>query len=220
MLGTSFYSWSQDITSFESLGSHKESMQIIGSQFGYKSSLHVVQTRWLPRKFLSEMSLTVSPILKGVIYLNTSSIDLTYRFYFNAYLSAHITYSHFFNIMNIEGEDMYKHFYQNPLELEHAQKQAYLFGLDWSLLYGKVSILNQVTHFDVYLSSSLGALELFRISKYNPTVSIGGGVVFWLNKYVNARIGFSGSYYKYQIPNAESLTTFLSKAHISFGAVF
>ncbi len=228
----SFYSFSKEsgsfkkdnknLKGFQSLGSSSEALEVMSSQFDYKSSLDVVQKRWLPRKFLSEISMVTSPVIKGMNYLNTASLDTTYRFYLSNYWSAHLKYSYFFNKINEEGKDMFLLHSRNPLDLEYAQKQEYSLGFDWSPFYGKKVVLNKVIHFDIYLSFSGGLLELIRLDeKFVPTVSLGGGFVFWLSKRMNARVGLSGSYYKYKVNESDVVVNkYLSKGHVSVGILF
>ena len=228
----SFYSFSKEKVDkeqnkkinkeFEFLGSNSEALEIMSSQFGYQSSLNIVQKRLLPRKFLSEISMVVSPVIKGITYLNSGSLDATYRFYLDSYWSAHLKYSYFFNRINKEGEDMFR-YSQSPVDLQYSQKKEYSLGFDWTPFYGKVAVLNKVIHFDIYLSLSGGFLELFRLDGNRiPTASLAGGFVLWLSKRVNARLGLSGSYYQYKfnesMPNA--INKYLSKGHVSVGILF
>ncbi len=228
---TSFHGFSkkQDYTKqkskeekeFKSLGENSESLQIMSSQFEYRSSLNVVQKRLLPKRFLSELSLVGSPVMKGVTYLNTASLDVTYRFYLSNYWSVHLKYSYFLNKINKEGEDTLN-YGQNPLELEYAQQQEYSLGFDWSPFYGKIAVLNKIIHFDVYLFFSGGVLKLLRLDEKNiPTASVGGGLVFWLSQRVSARIGLSGSYYSYEVgKKLDVINNYLSKGHVSIGVLF
>ena len=227
----SFFSFSQTNTpaikpskDFQKLGGDAASMEVMGSQFDYKSQLNVVQKRILPRKNLSEFSLAVSPVLKGIAYLNIASLDMSYRFYINPYWSLHFQYYYFLNTINAEGKDMYYLFSKNPLELEYPQKKGYLVGVDWNSFYGKVVLANSVTHFDIYLSFKGGFLEILRHNKHVPTVAIEGGLVFWVNQFLNVRTGLAGSYHYYEVKSTlgsqQSIHQFLSKLNLSLGLLF
>lgn len=162
----------------------------------------VVQKRWLDKKFLSELSLSISPSLRGFYYMNSYSTNLSYRLFFNDKVSFHLKYAYFLNPINKEGKDEIYFFGRIPLELKHAPKQSYVMGLDWHPFYGKSVFFNQVLRFDFYLSMSLGQIELIEIQEKPLLFSSSLGMVHWWNKRFNTRIELEGLHYRYSIPKS------------------
>lgn len=164
--------------------------------------IKVVQKRWLDRKFLSELSLSVSPSLRGFYYMNSYSTNLSYRLFFNDSVSMNLKYSFFFNPATQEGKDELALYGRIPLELKYYAKQSYLLGLDWHPFYAKSIFLNRVLYFDFYFSLGLGQIELVEI-KTKPFLFSGSfGMVHWWNKRFNTRVELEGLHYRYSIPES------------------
>ena len=223
ILGLTFQlSFAKPFKGLEFLGQNPESLDLLKKN-SFAPSLKIVQKRVLSKKFLSELSFGVSPVISGINYLYSSSFDIGYHFYFNEYINVNVNYSYFLHALNDEGKKVIFLEKKNPVELEFAQKQAALLGVDWMPFYGKIMAFNHVTHFDLYFSFSAGFIELLRLEqKFFPTASLGGGFVFWWNQWLNSRIEFASSYYRYEFSQKppEVVEEYLSKIHISIGVLF
>jgi len=162
----------------------------------------VVQKSWLDKNFLSELSLSISPSLRGFYYMTNYSADLSYRLFFNDKLSFHLKYAYFLNPINQEGREELEFFGRIPLELKYSPKQSYALGFDWYPFYAKSVFFNRVFPFDFYLSMSLGQIELIKIQK-NPLLFASSlGMVHWWNKRFNTRIELEALHYRYPIPES------------------
>ena len=166
------------------------------------SLVKVVQKRWLDRKFLSELSLSISPSLRGFYYMTNYSGNLSYRLFFNDSISFHVKYANFRSPINQEGEDEISLYGRIPLELKYPPKQSYLVGWDWYPFYAKSVIFNRVLHFDFYLSMSLGQVELNRIEEKPLLMSGSLGMAHWWSKRLNTRVELEGLHYRYSIPES------------------
>jgi len=168
--------------------------------------IKVVQKRWLDRKFLSELGLSISPNLRGFYYMNNWSSRLSYRLYLNDSISLHLKYAYFFNPINQDGEDELSLYGRIPLELKHAPKQSYLAGWDWHPFYAKSVFFNRVLHFDFYVSMGLGRIELLEIQEKPFLISGSLGMVHWWSKRFNTRIELEGLHYRYLIHESNQKT--------------
>ena len=160
----------------------------------------VIQTKQIDKKFLSELSLSIAPSLRGFYYMNSYSTNLSYRLFLNDKISFHLKYDYYFNPINQEGKDELSLFGRIPLELKYPPKQSYKVGLDWYPFYGKAVFFNQVVHFNFYLSMSLGKIELIEINEKPLLFSSSLGVVHWWSKRFNTRIELEGLHYRYFAP--------------------
>ena len=130
---------------FNELGKNSKALE---SSFDFsRSSLKVVQKRWLPKPFLSEVSLGFSPVLKGFNYMNNYSRDIAYRFFLNNQWSVDLKHSWYLNSITQEGEDEVRKRSRIPLELKYPPKQAFLGGIDWYPFYGKAVFYNRLVSF-------------------------------------------------------------------------
>ncbi len=188
------------------------------------SSLQIVQKRWLDRRFLSELSLAFSHILKGFEHLNSSSISAGYRFFLNNHWSFDLKYSWYFHSITSQGEDEIVRWNRIPLEMRYPKKHSYMGGISWYPLYGKSVFYNHLVYFDLYFSLSMGVIELIRQEKFSPSGSVAMGIVFWLNKNFNARIETQGFYYTYSHSdkggNPSDIHEYFYKIYISTGVLF
>lgn len=216
----SSYSFGKE--SFDSAGSSPESLNFIRSQSHFGPFVSIVQKQLFPKKHSSELSLAITPALKGLVYLNSFSLDASYRFYLNHKWSLHAKYSFFLNTINPEGDSLILSQRSIPLEVKYAQKQAGFIGLDYYLFYGKTNILNQIIYFNIYLSGSVGAIQLIRLDDdFSPLGSVAGGLVFWWNKRFNTRWELRGSSYKYQpLETEEGFLELISHTSVSIGVLF
>ena len=199
--------------------------KILESGFHFSnSSLHVVQKRWLPKSFLSEVSLGFSPVIKGFNYMNHYSGDIIYRFFINDQWSLDLQYSRYFNLRTQEGEDEVVKRGRIPLELKYSPQQSFLVGIDWYPFYGKAIFYNHLVRFDLYISLSGGILELMSISQNIPVGSLGLGCVYWWHKNFNMRWEVQGAYYKYDIvadrKKIRHVKEYLYKIYVSAGVLF
>ncbi|MBC6415375.1 MAG: outer membrane beta-barrel domain-containing protein [Bdellovibrionales bacterium] len=166
-----------------------------------KNDLVVVQEKWLDRKFLSEWNIGVSPFLSDFYYMNSYSLDLSYRFFFNDNLSFHLKYSYFLNPLNKEGEKELFSLGRVPLEIKYSPKNYYVLGMDFYPFYGKSVLFNYLLYFDLYFSLGIGKIEIFQLNRSTFLFSGAFGMVFWWNKKFNTRLELEGLNYKYQIPD-------------------
>ena len=176
--------------------------------FHHKSdhNVRVVQKRWLDRKFLSELSVSLSPSLRGFYYMNNYSTNVSYRFFLNEKLSVHAEYTYFFNLINEEGENEIALFGRVPVDLKHAPRQSYAFGFDWYPFYAKSVFFNRVLHFDFYLSMGLGQIKLLKVKERPLLFSSALGMVHWWSKRWNTRVEIEGFHYRHLIPQSQSIT--------------
>jgi len=189
--------------------------KVLGSDLNLaSSSLQVVQKRWLPKRFLSELSLGVSPALKGFNNIHNYSIDAAYRFFINERWSFQLKYSRYFNSLTSKGEENLLFLQHIPLEAKYAQSQSYLGGIDWYPFYGKASFYNRLVRFDLYLSLLAGQIELLNMNHLNPLVSVGLGLVSWWHKNLNSRLELQGTYFNYFLSEQNSLSKPFSQMDI------
>ena len=187
------------------------------------SSLKIVQKRWLPKKFISEGSIGLSPVLKGFNYMNSYSTDIAYRFFLNDHWSIHLKYSRHSNPITLDGKNEVEQMGRIPLELKYPQKQSYLGGVDWYPFYGKAVLYNYLVRFDLYLSLSGGTVELLNWNKTIPMGSLSLGWVHWWYKWLNTRLEVQGFYYKYNVSDGrdtKEINEYFYKAYISAGVLF
>lgn len=217
-----FFSSSVGADNFEELV--RESTDLKESFSSFHPPLRVVQKRYLPKSFLSEIGLAFSPVLKGFNYLNTSSIDLSYRFFLTNYWSIGLKYSSYFNTKNQEAYELINNRGHIPLEIKNFQKHSYLAGLEWYPFYGKTVFYNYLLRFDFYFSLFGGFVDLFSVDEKTPMLSLGLGFVHWWHKHFNTRLSVSGYYYQY---SAEDFAGFKKniyehyyKIDISAGVLF
>ena len=180
-----FFSFSD----FKELGKNPNS-------FAFKiSPIKVVQKRWLDKKLLSELSVSVSPILTGFNYMNSYSTDLSYRLFLNDYFSLNGRFYYYFNSINPDGETELKKYGRIPLEAMEYPRWSYSLGLDWYPFYGKAVLYNQLVSFDFYLSVFAGQLQLKE--QKIPLYSVGLGQVHWWSQRFNTRLELKAFYFKY-----------------------
>ena len=207
---------------FDELGKNPKALE---DHFDFsKSSLQIVQKRWLPRRFISELGFGISPALKGFNYMNNYSLDLVYRFFLSDYWSIGLKYSFYLNPITQEGRDEVTKKGQIPLELKYYQKQTFLGGMDWYPFYGKAVFYNHLFRFDLYFSVLAGLMELKNLEKKVLTGSLGLGLVCWWHKNFNSRLEVRGAYYKYNafynINEAKRVDEYFYSVSISTGVLF
>ena len=219
-------------SSFNELGKNSKALEN-GFNF-FDSPLRVVQKRWLPKKFLSEMSLGITPVFKGFNYMNSYSMDMVYHFFLNNHWSVALKYSWYSNSITQEGKDEVEKRSRIPLELRYPQKQSLLGGLSWSPFYGKTVFYNHLVRFDLYISFLGGMMELIDedipinentlMDKNIFMGSLGLGLVFWWHKNFNTRLELQEFYYTYNIVSnrnqSDTIKEYLSKISISAGILF
>ena len=212
--------------SFSNFKELEQSSKALESGFDFShSSLKVVQKRWLPKTFLSEMSFAISPVLKGINYMNSYSADLSYRFFLNNHWALQFKYSKYFNPISQEGKDEVYKKSRVPLELKYPQKQSYLGGIDWYPFYGKAVLYNLLVRFDLYFSLLGGKIELMKLNKRVNTGFLALGLVCWWHKHFNTRLELQGLYYRYgHLSDVTSKTTdiheYFYKMSLSAGVLF
>ena len=210
-------------SSFNELGKNSELLQTERFQFS-NSNLKVVQKRWLEKRFLSEVGLSFAPVLKGFNYMNTYSIDFSYRFFISNYLGLNLRYSYYDNPINQDGEDEINLRGQIPLELKYPNKQSYLGGIEWYPFYGKAVLYNRLVHFDLYLSALAGQMELIHQEKRVPIYSLSIGLAQYWHKHFSSRIEGQAFYYKYHFSNnnqeGQDVHEYFYKISVSMGALF
>lgn len=208
-------------SSFDELGKNPA---ILKNQFDFSGSrLKVIQKRRLPKKFLSDLSVGVSPVLKGFNYIDNYSIDAGYRFFLNEQWGFQLKYSRYFNPITQEGKEEVEQTGRIPIELKYPQKQSYLGGIEWSPFYGKADLYNRLVRFDLYFSVLAGKVELLNLDSPVPLGYLSVGLVFWLHKHFNSRLEIQGAYYKYDAPDGESvkeIKEYFYKISVSAGVLF
>ena len=184
--------------------------------------IKVVESRWLDKKFLSELSLGFSPFLRGFYYMNSYSIDLSYRLFLNDNISFHLKYSNFFNPINQDGKKEVFSFGRIPVELKYPPKRSYLIGMDWHPFYGKALLFNRLVYFDFYFSASLGQIDIFQLNQKPYLFSGAVGMVHWWHKRLNTRLELQGLCYEHQVSDSgEKTNQELSyKLYLSVGVLF
>ncbi|MCZ0932890.1 MAG: outer membrane beta-barrel domain-containing protein [Oligoflexia bacterium] len=207
---------------FEKLGKNTEILD--KKRFHFSSAnLKVVQKRWLEKRFSSSADLSWSPILKGFNYMNSYSVDLSYRWFISNYFSLNLRYSYYDNPINQDGKDEINLRGRTPLELKYYNKQSYLAGVEWYPFYGKAVLYNQLAHFDLYLSALAGQVELSHQEKNVPIYSLAMGVAQWWHKHFNTRIEAQAFYYKYRFSSKDEnreVHEYFYKISVSAGVLF
>ena len=210
-------------SNFDELGKNKELLEKKKFQF-YSTNLKVVQKRWLEKRFLSELSLSLSPALQGFNYTNSYSADLSYRFFINNYFSLNARYSSYDTVRSKEGDEVVLIKGWIPLELKYSVKQSYLAGIEWYPFYGKAVFYSKLVYLDFYLSILAGQIELRNQEKRVPIYSFSLGLVQWWNKRFNTRIEAQSFYYKYYFLNDNAIQTahhkYFYKMSFSVGVLF
>ena len=204
---------------FKELG---KSQPALKEPFVFKTSpIKVVQKRWLNKRFLSEISLSVGPILREFNYTNSYSADLFYRFFLNDYFSLTVNYSYYFNPINQDGKTEVYKYGRVPLELKYYPEQSYSAGVNWHPFYGKAVLYNQLLSFDLYLSASAGQMQLKE--KRVPLYSLGLGQVHWWSQKFNTRLELKTSYYQYNLLDknqGKSIPSLFYSLSLSAGVLF
>ena len=217
-----FYFPLLSFSNFEELGKNKELLEKENFHFS-AGNLMVIQKRWLEKKFLSEVNLSLSPVLKGLNYTNSYSTDLSYRWFANNYFSFILKYSYYYNFPNQRGREDVKLRWHFPLELKYYNKQSYLAGIEWYPFYGKAVLYNQLVHFDLYLSALAGQIELSNQEKKSPHYSFTLGLAQYWNKHFSARLEAQAFYDKYRFSNkneSQDIHDFFYKISVSAGVLF
>ena len=160
------------------------------------SPVKIVQSRFVPKKYLSEFSLSASGVIKGSLYAHTGSLQAGYRLYFNETWSLGLQYSKFLSLINREGLFVIEDQGVVPISLKFAPKEAYSLHLDWSSFYGKAVAFNRVFQFDIYKSLILGHLK-FTTNNHTVQGGVAAGLVFWWTTFLNSRLEVSQIYYLY-----------------------
>ncbi|MCY4321517.1 MAG: hypothetical protein OXC37_03815 [Bdellovibrionaceae bacterium] len=208
---------------FSELGKQTEFLEKENFSFS-NTNLRIIQKRWLEKHFLSEISLSVSPALKGFNYLESYSTDFSYRFFINNHFSLKLIYSSYFNAINQEGYDEIELRVRYPIEILHAQNQSYLLGFEWYPFYGKAVLYNKLVHFDLYFSILGGQIELWRKNNRQSFYSFSIGLAQWWHKNFNTRLSIQSFYYQYDSPyykdSKDLKKEFVHKISFSAGALF
>ena len=209
-------------SNFEQLGKNEKILEEANFQFSNKG-LKVVQKRWLEKKYLSEISVSASPILKGFNYSDAYSLDLSYRWFLNNKFGLNFTYSYYENAINKKGKDAINLRGYTPLELVYHHKQSYLAGIEWYPFYGKAVLYNNLVHFDLYFSILAGQIELAQQEKRAEHYSASIGLAQWWHKKFNTRLSLQGFYYRYSFSNKteiEDIHEYFYKLSVSVGVLF
>ena len=209
-------------SNFEKLGKNRSALEKERFHFS-NTHLKVVQKRWLEKRFLSSADLSFSPVLKGFNYINSYSMDLSYRWFISNYFSLNLRYSYYENPINQDGRDEINLRGKTPLELKYYNKQSYLAGVEWYPFYGKAVLYNQLAHFDLYVSVLAGQIELSQQEKNIPIYSLGVGLAQWWHKYFNTRLEAQAFYYEYRFSNKsenQKAPEYFYKISISAGVMF
>ena len=215
-----FYFPLLSFSNFEELGKNRTALEKERFQFS-NANLKVVQKRWLEKRFLSEVGLSFSPVLKGFNYINAYSTDLSYRWFISNYFSLNLRYSYHYNPPNQKGTADVKFSGRFPLELKYYSKQSYLAGIEWYPFYGKAVLYNRLVHFDLYLSALAGQIELS--NQKVPIYSTEIGLAQWWHKHFNTRISAQAFYYKYRFSSkdeSQDAHEYFYKISVSAGVLF
>lgn len=207
---------------FKELGKNSK---VLEKSFDFSSSsLQIVQKKWLDKKYLSELDIAFAPTLRGVNYVNSYSMDLTYRFFINWNWAVQFQYSRHSNYLTKEGQDEVQQKIRLPVETKYSQKRSYVAGIDWYPFYGKALLYNRLVYFDLYLSVLGGKTELFDQKQAVPIGSLALGLVCWWSKHLNTRWELQGLYYNYYISsdrNPENrIEEYIVKTAVSIGVLF
>ena len=213
-------------SSFEELGKNNELLEKNSFQFS-NANLKVIQKRWLEKGFLSEIGLSLSPVLKGFNYTDPYSMDLSYRFFISDYFGVSFRYSYYNNPISLDGKDELNLRGQAPVELLYYNDQSYLAGIEWYPFYGKAVLYKQLVYFDLYLSALAGQIELFdrrrEKTEKAPVYSLTIGIAQWWHKHFNTRVEAQAFYYKYLFSNElekKEIQEYFYKISISAGVLF
>ena len=213
LLFTSFFSFAE----FKELGKNPDLLKT-EEVFSFQTRpIKVVQKRWLDKKGLSEVSVSVSPIFNGFNYMNSQSLDLSYRLFFNDYFSVNAKAYYYLNSINQDGKTEVNKYGLRPVELIEYPRWSYSLGLDWYPFYGKAVLYNQLASFDFYLSVLVGQIQLKqqKVALY----SIGLGQVHWWSQRFNSRLELKAFYFQYPILK-ETQAELLYSLSLSVGVLF
>ena len=213
LLFVSFFSFAE----FKELGKNPDLLKT-EKVFSFKTTpIKVVQKRWLDKKWLSEVSVSVSPIFNGLNYMDSQSVDLSYRLFFNDYFSLNAKAYYYFNSINQDGKTEVTKYGLRPVELIEYPRWSYTLGLDWYPFYGKAVLYNQLLSFDFYLSLLAGQIQLKQQKR--TLYSLGLGQVHWWNQRFNTRLELKAFYFKYSFLQ-ETQPELLYSLSLSAGVLF
>jgi outer membrane beta-barrel protein len=209
----SMAAWGEDTPLAEQL----KSLELPGNQAPSvvsKEKLYVVQTRYLPLRFKSEVSLGYAQNLTGDSFFNTRQAELGYRFHLGDRFSLGFTQSFVTNSMTSEGDNLLASEGIIP-NMPYARQRSEL-TLGYNVFYGKFRLSSeQVFYFDQYVAVGPG-LMMLNVGDFGAAVA-DVGFAFWLGQWGSTRIGLKD--YIYSEPGKSSLSENLH-AHLDVGYLF
>jgi outer membrane beta-barrel protein len=162
-----------------------------------QKDVRIVQTRTVDRRHRVEFAPEFSNVFGGETYSHTKSIGMNVNYHFTPRFSVGLKYNYSFNSLTREGEAMvnaaeteFRANPQNPTvpypQIDYVKDET-LALFSWYPVYGKINLLDRsVVHFDIYALGGGGQVRL--LSGPTTTYTAGGGIGFWFNPHLTARL--------------------------------
>jgi len=151
-----------------------------------QESLYAIQTRYVPLKKKSELSVGLARNFTGNGLVNSNQFNLGYRFHLSNDWSISANGSYVFNSLSASGQVLLSNFKVLP-DTPYVKYRTDLMA-NYNVFYGKFRLsMDQVLYFDQYVS--LGAGNMF-LNYGNELAAVADvGFVFWIGKSGTIRIG-------------------------------
>jgi outer membrane beta-barrel protein len=158
-----------------------------------QEKLYAVQTRFVPLRHRSELSIGGGEDFTGDSFLSTRDLNLGYRFHLSDRWSLAAAGSAVFNTLTGSGQRLLDSDGRLP-DSAYAKWRADLTAT-YNVFYGKFRVsMDQVFYFDQY--ASLGAGAVGEPSGTQPAAVADLGFAFWIGRSGVVRLGLKDYYYK------------------------
>ena len=157
-----------------------------------REKLYAVQTRTLPLKFKSEITLGGAYNLTGDSFLTTQQAQLGYHFHFNDRWSVALDYAWVNNSFKPEASELRTTNGAVP-DVPYSISRTDIMA-EFNLFYGKFRLgSDTVYYFDQYIAIGPGLMR-------QNTGTVGAavadvGLAFWIGRWASARVGLKEYYY-------------------------
>jgi len=181
-----------------------------------KEKLYVYQTRYLPLRHKSEVSLGFGQNLTGPSFFTTRQFEVGYRFHLNDTWSLGFEQSFVSNDLTSDGQRLFTQDHIVP-DMAYARQRSELTA-GYNVFYGKLRFsADSVLYFDQYIALGGGIMMM---NTGNLGAAVGDvGFAFWLGQWGSARIGFK-DYFFNEPSRSSSFPSNNLHAHLDLGYIF
>jgi outer membrane beta-barrel protein len=175
--------------------------------------LYSVQSRYVPVDGRSEFSLGGGKNFTADSFINSSQINLAYRYHLNDKWSFTAGGSYVFNSLSDAGQRLLA-LQQLLPDVDYVKYRLNALA-SYNVFYGKFRVsMDQVFYFDQYIAAGPG---LVAMDTGTSPAAVGDiGFIFWVGRQFNAQIGVKDYYYN-QKRVLSSANVNDAVGHIDFG---